>query len=322
MCSTGAVPSPLTRFVFLILASTVLTAPTTAAAAPPANDNYLDSVPINAPATRLTREEVKDARDTREATVQADLFAPKATGGGAEQTRCDNRPFGKTIWYDFHPDSYGTVELQTAGFDTVLAVYEFDRNTSRITRTAGCQDEPGVTEDFFLEVVKGRSYTLQIGGADAGMGPASGDLQFTFQFFGDLDRDGIFDPLDRCPSLAGVQARGGCPPEVRSTPKLTAASTGSGIQVRRLTVATTRGARVSLRCRRGCSKRETRTSRGTVTLRSVGGLALSAGAQFDIRVTRRGYIGAVHRYTVTRGNFRRVDRCTLPGSRKVRTRCP
>jgi hypothetical protein len=214
------------------------------------------------------------------------------------------------------------VELQTAGFDAVLAVHQFDPTTSRITRTLGCRDEAGVTEDFFLEVVKGRSYTVQIGGADAGMGPASGDLQFTFQFFGDLDRDGIFDPLDKCQSLAGVQARGGCPPEVRSTPKLAAAPTGSGIEVRRLTVAATRGAKVALRCRRGCSKRETRTSRGTVTLSSLRGVALTAGAQFEIRVTRRGYIGAVHRYTVTNGNFRRVDRCTLPGSTKVRTRCP
>lgn len=310
------------RARLLLVAISLLTVPSTAAAAPPANDNYLDSIPINAPSTRLTREEVKDIRDTREATVQTDLFAPAASGGGGEPIRCNDRLFGKTIWYDFHPDSFGTVELQTAGFDSVLAIYEFDRRTSRITRLAGCQDAAGVTEDLFLEVVKGRSYTVQLGGADAGMGPASGDLQFTFQFFGDRDRDGIFDPLDRCPSLAGVQARGGCPREVRSTPKLAAAPTGSGIEIRRLTVATTRGARVALRCRRGCSKRETRTSRGTVTLRALKGLALSAGAQFDLRVTRRGYIGAVHRYTVTRGNFRRVDRCTLPGSTKLRTRCP
>lgn len=315
-------PHRLPRPACLALAAiSLLIAPATAGAVPPANDNYLDSVPINAPETRLTRQTVKDARDTREATVQADLFVPKATGGGAEETGCDGRTFGKTIWYDFHPDSFGTVELQTAGFDTAIAVYQFDPKTSRIDRRIDCQDQAGVTEDFFVEVQKGRSYTVQIGGVDAGSGAAAGDVQYTFQFFGDRDRDGIFDPLDRCQTLAGVQARGGCPLEVRSTPKLTAAPTGSGIQVRSLTVAATKGAKVELRCKRGCSKRETRTAKGTVTLTSLRNVALPAGAVFEILVSRKDYIGALHRYTITRGNFRRLDRCTLPGSTKARVKC-
>ena len=296
-------------------------APAPAAAAPPANDNYLNSIPVNGRGSRLSRETVKDARDTREATVQADLFAPPNTGAGPETTTCEGVAFGKTVWYDFHPDSYGTVELQTAGFDAVVAVYEFDPLTSRITHSVGCMNEAGSTEDMFVPVARKRSYTVQIGGVGAGAAAASGDLQLTFQFFGDLDRDGIFDPLDRCPSLAGVQAQSGCPPELKATPKLTATPTADGITVRKLTVAASKGAKVALSCVRKCSLKESHTA-GTVSLKSIRGRALRAGAVLEVRVTKKGAIGLVYRYTVTRGNFKRVDRCLLPGKTTPRTKCP
>lgn len=304
----------------LSLPCAALAAP--AAAAPPANDNYLSSIPINERGNRLTRETVKDLRDTREATVQSDLFSPFSSGGGPENTSCEGNSFGKTVWYDFHPDSFGAVELQTAGFDAAIVVYEFDPVTLRIRRAVDCVNEPGVTEDFFVEVEPDGSYTVQIGGVNSDAGPLSGDLQFTFQFFGDRDRDAIFDPLDRCPTVAGVESRGGCPQEVRSTPKLAAVPTGGGIRVRSLSLRITRGARVSLRCRRGCGLRETRRGGRSVSLRSIRGASLSAGAVVEVTVTKRGLIGALHRYTVRAGNFSRVDRCLMPGSRRPRKRCP
>lgn len=311
------------RLVAAVAGSCALLAsvPSAALAAPPANDDYLQSIAMNTRGSTLTRSVVKDSRDTREATVQSDLFAPQASGGGSERTTCNTSSFGKTVWYDFHPDSFGTAEIQTAGFDAVVVVYEFDPQTSRITRVVGCRDERGTTEDFFAQVRKGRSYTIQIGGADAGAGPAAGDLQLTFQFFGDRDRDGVFDPLDQCVALAGVPERGGCPPELESTPKLSAAPTSGGIEVRRLSVATGTRAKVSLRCRSGCSAKQTRRGE-RVRLTALDGDALRAGAVFEVRVTKRGHIGAVHRYRVLRGNFKRIDRCTLPGSSKPRKRCP
>lgn len=315
---------PFTRRAPLVLASLIVLAagaPAPAAAAPPANDNYLNSIPVNARDSRLTRETVKDVRDTREATEQADLFAPPNAGAGAESTSCQGTPFGKTVWYDFHPDSYGTVELQTAGFDSVVVVYEFDPLTSRITHSVGCQNEAGMTEDMFVPVVRRRSYTVQVGGVNAGAGPASGDLQLTFQFFGDRDRDGIFDPLDRCPGLAGIQAQSGCPPELRATPKLAVAPTPDGVTVSRLTVTTSKGAKVSLRCVRGCSLREAHTA-ATVSLKSIRGRSLRAGSVIEVRVTKAGAIGAVYRYTITRGNFKRTDRCLLPGAKTPRKHCP
>ena len=102
----------------------------------PPNDNYLRSLRINQPNTRLTREEVKAVVDTTEATTQADLFVPGAAagGGGAETTVCNGRAFGKTVWYDLHPDVDGAVEIQTGGFDVAINVYEFDNAASKILR--------------------------------------------------------------------------------------------------------------------------------------------------------------------------------------------
>src|SRR4051794_5138778 len=120
------------RAICLAFVLSALALPASAAAAPPVNDNYISSLPINDPGTRLTREQVKDQRDTTEATTQAALFQPcppmngapcTATGGGAENTTCNGLSFGKTIWYDFHPDDYGAVEIQTsAGFSPAIDI--------------------------------------------------------------------------------------------------------------------------------------------------------------------------------------------------------
>ncbi len=295
--------------------------PTNAAAAPPANDNYLDSAPVNRPGTRLPREDVKDSKNTAEATTQTDLFVPRGTGGGPEPTVCGVTTFGNTIWYDFYPDLPGTAEIQTAGFDAVVAVYEFSRRTARLGRLVRCSNVAGVTEDLFVDVERGKSYTVQIGGVSTAAGPAFGDLQFTFEFFADRDRDGVFDALDDCPRDPGRGASG-CPPVLRANPRLRATATASGIRVISLSVAAPRGARVTLRCRRGCGAREKRTARrGAVALTTLRGLLLPAGATIDIAVTRPRAIGSHFRYKVTRGSFKRIDRCLRPGSQRPRRRC-
>src|SRR4051794_23592679 len=103
----------------------LLCMPAAAAATPPVNDDYLNSIPVNSPGTTLTRDVVNDARDTAEATTQADLFSPTATGGGPENLICDRARFGKTVWYDFHPDQAGAVEIITSGFPLAVDVYEY-----------------------------------------------------------------------------------------------------------------------------------------------------------------------------------------------------
>src|ERR671936_1123860 len=97
------------RAVASLVALVALAVPAVALAAPPVNDDYLKSKRINAPGTRVPREEVKDAVDTTEATTQADLFIPGTGtgGGGPETTTCNGRSYGKTVWYDVHPDVDG-----------------------------------------------------------------------------------------------------------------------------------------------------------------------------------------------------------------------
>ena len=40
-----------------------------------------------------------------------------------------------------------------------------------------------------------------------------------------------------------------------------------------------------------------------------------------IRVVRRNAIGAYFKYRITRGNFKKIERCLNPGSKKPRRRC-
>jgi hypothetical protein len=306
-----------------LVALGALVVPTVALAVAPVNDDYLKSTPVNRADTRLTREEVKTNVDTTEATTQPDLFVPGSPtgGGGPESTVCNGRAFGKTVWYDVHPDVDGALEIQTGGFDVAIALYEFDNRSAKILRLVQCSAEPG-TQDFIprSRLKAKRHYTIQIGGLDNGAGPLGGLLGVSFQFFADRDDDDIFDPLDTCPDQPGVREAGGCPPELRSTPKLTASPTGSGIVVRKLTVSAPKGAKVEVRCRRRCSGHQVRTA-GVVSFPLLRGRALPAGAVIEIFVTKSKSIGNYTRYEIVRGNFKRVDRCLRPGSHTPRKTC-
>ena len=313
---------PLIAALVALVVALVL--PAVALAVAPPNDDYLKSTPINPADTRVPREEVKTSVDTTEATTQADLFAPEVAsgGGGPENTACNGRAFGKTVWYDVHPDVDGALEIQTGGFDVAVSVYEFDNRSAKILRSVGCSAEAGA-QDFIVPRVEGkRHYTIQVGGVDpgTGTGPLGGALQLTFQFFADRDDDNIFDPLDSCPDQPGVRQAGGCPPELRATPKLTAQPTGSGIIVRKLSVSATKGSKVEVRCKRGCSGHQARTA-GVVSFPVLRGRALPAGAVIEIFVTKAQSIGRYVRYEVVRGNFKRVDRCLRPGSHTPRKTC-
>jgi len=306
--------------LFAVITLAVL--PVGAHAVPPMNDGYLQSIPINARGTELTQEQVKDARDTREATVQADLFTPPGAGGGAERTDCRGTSFGSTVWYDFHPHADGTVRVQAAGYDAAVNVYEFDPSSTRISSRLDCANQAGATEELFVQVKRGRSYTVQIGGSTGPAGTASGALDLTFEYFADFDRDGVLDALDDCPRQAGSRAASGCPPKLDVSATLRATPTGDGIRVSSLRVDAPRGARVLVRCRRGCSFSGTRTARAVpVQFRELAGRPLPAGARLEIFVTKRRSIGSYIAYTVTRGNFTRSTRCLRPGSMRPRRSC-
>jgi len=310
------------RRILLLAALALGALPASALAVPPANDGYLQSIAVNGRGTPLTEELVRDARDTREATVQADLFAPPGSGGGMERTDCRGTSFGATVWYDFNPQADGTVRVQAAGYDAVVGIYEFDPTSTRITSRLDCSSEAGATEELFVKVKKGRSYTVQIGGVDAGLGPATGNLDLTFEYFSDRDGDQVLDALDRCPDQAGSASAAGCPPKLDALSTLRATPTGTGIRVRSLKVEVPRGARVRVRCRRGCSFSQTRTARRrSVTFSKLRNRQLPAGARLEIFVTKSKSIGSYVGYTVTRGNFRRTTRCLKPGSMFPRRSC-
>jgi hypothetical protein len=306
-----------------LVALSALVVPTAALAVVPVNDDYLKSTPINRANTRLTHEQVKASVDTTEATTQPDLFAPEAPagGGGAENTTCQGQAFGKTVWYDVHPDVDGALEIQTGGFDVAISVYEFDNASAKILRAVACSAEVG-PQDFILprRVEGGRHYTIQVGGLDTGAGPLAGVLGLSFQFFADADDDGELDPLDDCPTEPGVHSEGGCPRPVVATPKLTAAATGGGIIVKKLSISASKGAKVEVRCRRGCSGHQARTA-GVVSFPLLRGRLLPAGAVIEIFATKAHWIGKYVRYEVVRGNFKRVDRCLRPGSHTPRKKC-
>jgi hypothetical protein len=289
-------------FRSLLLAATAAAALTATAApalaAPPANDNYLESTALNGQGAPL-QATLMDQVDTTEATTQSDLFNPgpdgRTLGGaGAEPTTCNGTVFGKTVWWDFHPPVDGGVEIKTAGFDNVVTVYQWSLRNSKIVRTVGCQDTAGLTEDLILphEVKAGRAYTVQVGGV-AGPGGliAGGPLQFELDFFADADGDGVLDDEpDKCRKTPGLRGFGGCPPELNVSPIISFASTPTGIRITRLLVGhVPKGAKVLARCR-GCRTVATNAKHSTVEFKTLAGHSIDKGAKVQIRVTmgRRG----------------------------------
>jgi hypothetical protein len=131
------------QLLALVFAAAGLAAtPALASAAPPVNDAYLASLPV-------TDLEFTATTDTTEATTQTDLFNPSASGaplggGEAEPTTCDGTPFGKTVWYDLAPQADGDFVIRATGFATVVAVHEWDEETSQIRRQVDCSTNAAV----------------------------------------------------------------------------------------------------------------------------------------------------------------------------------
>jgi hypothetical protein len=312
--------------------------PAVAAAAAPVNDNYLSSLTINAQDGSLPREYM-DRPDTTEATTQADTFDPNRDGlpfggGVPEPTSCPGGPsFGKTVWYDFVLPTPAGVEIVAAGFDAVVAVYEWNARTSQLGRAVVCQSaSSGPTETVLLqpELRARRNYTIQIGGVNGAGGP----LEMRFTQFPDRDGDGVLDEQpDECPSLRGIGAFGGCPPVVRGGPRIAYDRVAGGIRLTGLSVdRIAKGAKVSVRCRRcGSGVKLTARRTGSLRIARFEGRTVTSGDRVEIRLThpksrsgryRFGAYGRVIRWPVVgTGLGTRTEHCTLPGSNN-RTRCP
>jgi hypothetical protein len=304
---------------WVVAALLALPASSYAQAPAPVNDHYLESVPINAPGSRLERRAtLRATQDTTNATVQSDVFNPPRSGGPPEPTICQGTGYGKTVWYDFFPDVNGTVRLRASGYDTVLAVVPFNPRTAQpnFGRALCSNASSSTTEEYLVDVRGGDSYSVQIGGANGAGGP----LEFLFDFLADTDGDGVPDTVDRCDRLDGPRRNNGCPRRQRVNATLRAMPTATGIELVGLTVTAGRGSRVAVRCSSGC-RPQVKRARSTVRFPALRGVQLRAGARLEIRVTRPGFFGSFTRYTVLPGNFRKIERCMNPGSSRLRRSC-
>jgi hypothetical protein len=289
------------------------------AQAAPVNDNYLESLRLNDPGSRLERRDtLRDTRDTTNATVQSDVFSPPQSGGPAELTTCDGASLGKSVWYDFYPDVNGLVRLRASGYDTSLAVVPFSRRTGRpnFDRVLCSNASSSTTEEFLVQVARGDSYSVQVGGVNG----AGGALEFLFDFLADTDGDGVLDTVDRCARLEGAARNNGCPLRPKVVTTLRAMPTATGIVLLGLSVRAARGSRIAVRCSSGCPP-QVKRARSTVAFPALRGRQLTAGTRLEIRVTRPGSFGAFVRYRILAGNFKKTEGCMNPGSRRVRQRC-
>jgi hypothetical protein len=312
-----------------------------ALATPPPNDNYLGSFTMLAPGGQAATG-YHDLQDTTQATVQPDLFSPDRNGsplggGGAEPALCGASSYGNTVWYDFAPPYPGGAQIRAAGFNTAVAVYEYDVKTAKLIRQIACQaSSTGATNEVLALVTpaQGRALTVQVGGVVTAGVPASGRLDFTFHYFRDSDGDGVLDDEpDVCLRLAGIPPTG-CPPKLPAVPRHTWTVASGGVRLRTLVVAhVPGGSRVEARCGR-CGVRQVvqvGARARTVPLTKLLGRTLPAGSALEIWVThprvpggefRNGAIGSYFRFAVrSNGLGDRVDRCLLPGSLRPRRTC-
>jgi hypothetical protein len=311
--------------LLLPIAAALLALPATAAAAPPPNDNYLASTTINS-------AEYRDSIDTTDATTQRDMFNPNRDGlpfggGDPEPTSCaPGSSYGKTAWWDFKPPSDGRVQIRAeGGFDVVVAVYTWSERTSRITRRVRCQNDVAGPESVVVPRVTARTnYTIQVGGAN----DAGGPLGLLLDYFPDTDGDRVLDRTDRCRTQPGLARLRGCPPRLRSSPRISYTAVGTSLRISALSIGKVpKGARAEVRCDR-CGRKATRRATRTGTLRMSGftGRVVPAGDRIELRITlgrtgrgryRYGAVGRYYRWPVEPGRLgRKRARCLEPGTRK------
>jgi hypothetical protein len=311
---------------------------TALAQSPPPNDNYLSSTIIpQASTTGNSLATYHDTEDLTAATTQGDLFNPDQSGlpfggGGAEPLTCGSAGYGQTIWYDMHPKIPEGLQLTANGVPNVIAIYQWSPATSKIVARLGCQTGANGANTVNLpgELQKGQAYTVQVGALSTSAGPAAGTVAVTAKFVPDHDGDGVFDPLDACPTLAGILKLGGCPPALG--PGVAWSATGqtfTEFQVANLPAR----ARVLVRCSCGVSQTKTVGAHaGVVVLTALIHRSVPPGATVQLWATKRpsgtgtyrfGAIGGYLRYVMgTHGLGLPTKRCLMPGSLTPQKQCP
>jgi hypothetical protein len=308
------------------------------AQSPPPNDNYLASTIIpQGSTTGMKLVTYHDTENLTAATTQGDLFNPDQSGlqfagGGPEPLTCGPAHYGQTIWYDVHPKVPEGVQVTANGVPNVIAVYRWSTKTSKIVARLGCQAAANGANTVNLpsELQKGDAYTVQVGALSSASGPVTGTVAVSATFLPDHDGDGVYDPLDACPLLAGIGKLGGCPPAL--SPNVNWGTVGQRLtefQVGSLPA----GARILVRCSCGVSASTTVGAHArTVSLTALVNRTVPTSATLQLWATKRpsgtgtyrfGAIGGYLRYTMRAGGLGEpVKRCLLPGSLTPRRQCP
>ncbi len=282
----------------------------------PVNDDYLKSLRLEDPQHRTPRQPTLNVQDATAATVQTDLLAPTGAGGGPEQTSCAGVSYGRTLWYDITPDQHGAVRLQSAGRDGVIALYKYDPRTLRLGKRIACVNQSGVQDQMDAWLDKGEAYTVQLGGVDAGAGPAGGEVQFTEQFLEDRDRDKVLDAVDKCVGTKGVARLNGCLPDVNVAPTFSWRRVAGGLKVTDLSIVDTDhgGGTATAGCCGHHASRRLRTAKTSFT-KNFAGAPVPLGSILTVTVRRAGAIGVQFRWRITsKGAGVRQTKCLVPST--------
>ena len=289
-----------------------------AAAAPPANDDYLAATALNAPGSPMPRDTVTTpATDTSEAGLQDDLLSPPSNGGPPEPNACGVTGLDRTVWYRLFPDVDGSIKLQAVGFDATLALVALTSVETPLPQDYTCVNgRDDLIETLTAPVKAGTGYAVQVGGA-AG---AAGVLQVSFAFLPDRDSDGVTDDIDRCPRRPGTA--NGCPPRIVAAITYKYDGAANGARFRYLEVrGAPIGARIHIHCSRGCRPQRLRVRSRVTRVKAFSGHPMPAGARIEVRITKRGHVGAYRRFTVSVGDVTTTDGCLQPGSTVPRKSC-
>jgi hypothetical protein len=110
-------------------------------------------------------------------------------------------------------------------------------------------------------------------------------VRLEFTYFPDTDGDGILDDApDKCRKQPGISRFGGCPPELRATPRVSYMTIGSGLRITNLEIDDMpKGARAEVRCGRTVKQRAKR--KGTLKVGGCTGRTVNGGGSIQVRVT-------------------------------------
>lgn len=131
----------------------------------------------------------------------------------------------------------------------------------------------------------------------------------------DSDGDGVADELDRCGTLKGSTSRSGCPSGLLADPSIAYRRVKGGIRVVSYYVKATTGARVVVKCSKGCRTTSTK-GRGArrVRIGRLNGRRLANGTKITVTVSRPGRLTTTVTDRITKS--RRIEgrpRCSPVG---------